>query len=187
MAGGRSRRFGGVDKALALVNGVPLYQLAALAIEPGVGRVLINSNSEDCLKRISEYEVIPDESGDYAGPLAGMLAGCRASRTPYVLFVPCDAPFIVPDLATRLYRALEVGSATVACARTSDGLHPVFALMKSSCLTSLEEALAERRHAARDWMKAQQAVYVDFDDCVDGFTNINTPEQLARLGGRPAG
>ncbi len=41
----------------------------------------------------SQYPVITDETSDFSGPLAGMLALLKQAQTPWVVFVPCDVPY----------------------------------------------------------------------------------------------
>ena len=68
---------------------------------------MINAN-----RNLGAYEsfgvpVWPDALPDYAGPLAGFLAGLERCETPYLVTVPCDTPRFPVDLVERLAAALE--------------------------------------------------------------------------------
>ena len=102
LAGGRGSRMGGVDKGLQNHLGMPLAMHALLRLGPQVGEIMINAN-----RNLGAYEAMgvpvwPDTLPDYAGPLAGFLAGLEHCETPYLVTVPCDSPLFPDDLVQRL-------------------------------------------------------------------------------------
>ena len=116
LAGGRGSRMGGVDKGLQNHRGVPLALHALLRLGPQVGHAMINAN-----RNLGAYEsfgvpVWPDPVEDFAGPLAGFLAGLEHCETPLLLTVPCDTPNFPEDLAARLASALAAEQAELASA-----------------------------------------------------------------------
>ena len=63
----------------------------------------------------------PTPLPDFAGPLAGFLAGLEHCETPYLVTVPCDTPRFPIDLVARLAAALEAEDADIAMAATRRG------------------------------------------------------------------
>ena len=186
LAGGRGSRMGGVDKGLQPHHGVPLALHALLRLTPQVGALMINAN-----RNLSAYEsmgvpVWPDAQADYAGPLAGWLAGLERCETPYLMTVPCDSPNFPADLVERLAQALVEADADIAMAATlEDGqrqVQPVFCLMKTTLLESLVMYLQEGQRKIDRWTALHRCVEVDFDDAA-AFANANTLEELQRLQG----
>ena len=184
LAGGRGSRMGGVDKGLQTHHGMPLALHALLRLGPQVGHVMINAN-----RNLGAYEsfgvpVWPDPVGEYAGPLAGFLAGLEHCETPLMLTVPCDSPNFPDDLAARLAVALDAEHADLAYAVTlEDGLEqrqPVFCLMKSALSESLVAFLHDGGHKIDRWFAQHRAVPVRFDDA-SAFFNANTAAELAQL------
>jgi molybdopterin-guanine dinucleotide biosynthesis protein A len=187
LCGGRGSRMGGVDKGLQTFKGMPLALHALLRLRPQVGDVMINAN-----RNLAAYEslgapVWPDPMGDYAGPLAGWLAGLEHCETPYMVTVPCDSPHFPDDLVARLATALEAGNADIAMAATREGgavqAQPVFCLMRSQLMESLVAALNAGERKIDRWTAQHRCVQVVFDD-TDAFVNANTLQDLARLQGR---
>lgn len=93
LAGGKSSRFGS-DKAVALVDGLPLIDHVVMGMFRNTDHLLIVG------REWRDFERIPD--GDFAGegPLAGLLSAMRhgqANGFDAVLTAPCDA-LPVPDL-----------------------------------------------------------------------------------------
>src|SRR3974377_1531129 len=80
LAGGRSRRMGGGDKGLLNLGGKPMLAHVIDRLAPQVGRMIINANGEPRRFAAWSLPVVPDTVGDFAGPLAGVLAGMRWSH-----------------------------------------------------------------------------------------------------------
>jgi molybdopterin-guanine dinucleotide biosynthesis protein A len=184
LAGGRGSRMGGVDKGLQNHGGIALALHALLRLTPQVGQVIINAN-----RNLGAYEsfgvpVWPDPVGEFAGPLAGFLAGLEHCETPLLLSVPCDTPNFPEDLAARLAAALEAENADLAYATTlEDGReqpHPVFCLLKSALSESLVAFLHGGGRKIDTWFAQHRAVGVRFADA-SAFFNANTSAELARL------
>lgn len=180
LAGGQGRRMGGVDKGLQVLRGRPMVDHVIERLRPQVDEVLVNANQN--LERYGVYgcPVVPDAVGGFAGPLAGLHAGMKSTRAPLILTVPCDSPFLPLDLAARLRAALEKNRADIAVAKTRDQAHPVFALARTAVLPHLEAFLARGERKIDLWYASLRVVEVPFDDQEDAFSNINTPQDLAR-------
>jgi molybdenum cofactor guanylyltransferase len=184
LAGGRGSRMGGVDKGLQNHHGMPLALHALLRLGMQVGHTMINAN-----RNLGAYEafgvpVWPDPVGDYAGPLAGFLAGLERCETPLMLTVPCDTPNFPDDLVARLAAALDAQNADLAYAVTfEDGREqrqPVFCLLKRELSESLVTFLHGGGHKIDAWFAQHRAVPVRFDDA-SAFFNANTMAELAQL------
>jgi molybdopterin-guanine dinucleotide biosynthesis protein A len=179
LAGGQGRRMGGVDKGLQSLRGRPMIAAVLERLAPQVDEVLINANQNlEAYARFG-YRVVADEVGGFAGPLAGMASGMKAAAQPLVVTVPCDSPFLPPDLVARLFAALEARSADLAVAKTGAQAHPVFALARRSLLANLEIFLAAGGRKIDAWYAPLAIVEVGFDDEAEAFSNINTRDELA--------
>lgn len=182
LAGGRARRMGGQDKGLIRVLGRPMVAHIVERLRPQVAQLLINANrNAAAYADIGRCAVIPDRSGDYAGPLAGMASGLAAAATPLVLSVPCDSPLIAPELAVRLQHALREREAEIAVATDGERLQPVFALLRRGLLPDLEHYLAAGERKIDRWYARHGMVEVDFADRREMFLNINAPQDLEAL------
>ena len=181
LAGGRATRMNGVDKGLVLLQQKPLIALVIARLRPQVDEILINVNRE-----IEQYEVfglpvLQDENVEFIGPLAGFKLGLQHAKHDYVLTVPCDSPLLPLDLAQRLLNGMLTSRMDIAVASSDGNAHPVFCLMKKSMLPSLQAYIESGERKVSAWQKNQQYIEVDFSDCNDAFTNLNTFEDLAVL------
>jgi len=147
-----------------------------------VDTVLINANQN--LARYAGFgcAVLPDSIPGFAGPLAGLHAALEQARTPLLLTVPCDSPFLPPDLVVRLHAALVADHAELAVARTGNRVHRAFCLTRREILPKLDAFLASGERKVGLWHASLKLAEVAFDDEADGFSNINTREDLAHWG-----
>jgi molybdopterin-guanine dinucleotide biosynthesis protein A len=176
LAGGQGRRMGGVDKGLQPFRGKPMVQWAIERLAPQVDEILVNANQNFHEYGKFGYPVVRDEIGGFSGPLAGLHAGMKAARCDLVVTVPCDSPFLAPDLVSRLKQSLKDND--LAVARTGDQPHPVFVLVRKRVLGNLEAFLAAGGRKIDLWYASLRFVEVAFDDEAEAFRNINTPEEL---------
>jgi molybdopterin-guanine dinucleotide biosynthesis protein A len=181
LAGGLGRRMGGVDKGLRPLRGKPMVQWVLERFAPQVDELMINANQHLDLYSAFGCPVIPDAIAGFAGPLAGLHAAVSATSLPLVATAPCDSPFLPTDLVERLKRALLERNADLATARTQQQAHPVFCVCRRGVLPGLAAFLAQGGRKVEQWHATLAAVEVQFDDQVEAFDNVNTPEELSRL------
>jgi molybdopterin-guanine dinucleotide biosynthesis protein A len=167
---------GGVDKGLQLLRGKPMAAWAIERLAPQVDEIVVNANQNLEAYRALGHRVVPDEVGGFAGPLAGLHAGLAAVAHPLAVTVPCDSPFLPPDLVARLRQAL--GENDLAVAKTGDQPHPVFSLVRRSVHAHLGAFLAGGGRKIDAWYASLKVIEVPFDDEADAFRNINTREEL---------
>jgi molybdopterin-guanine dinucleotide biosynthesis protein A len=179
LAGGRGSRMGGVDKGLQLFRGMPLVQHAFTRLAPQVGLVMVNANRNLEVYRTMGMEVYRDEVPDFAGPLAGVLAGLSHCTTPYLVTVPCDTPYFPHDLVERLTGGIIDAGIVTAYTREGDQLspQPVFCLMKASLRDNLRAFIDRGERKTGLWARELGGAQVIFDDAA-AFTNFNTLTEL---------
>jgi molybdopterin-guanine dinucleotide biosynthesis protein A len=184
LAGGRGSRMGGVDKGLQPHAGMPLAQHALQRLAPQVGPLLINANRNLNAYAAMGAPVCADVPPDYAGPLAGFMAGLLNCETPYLVTVPCDSPLFPVDLVERLAQALIEADADIAMAATlEDGVpqvQPVFCLLKANLRSSLATFTQSGQRKIDRWTSLHRCVEVRFDDA-HAFFNANTLDELQQL------
>lgn len=196
LAGGRGSRMGGTDKGLQKIQGTPLALHALLRLQMQQGgapaECLINANRNLAAYEAFGVPVWPDPLPDYAGPLAGFLAGMERAETPYLLTVPCDTPLFPLDLLQRMARAFDPNSTdlVMACAPEEDGElrpQPVFCLINVMLLESLVAFTQAGGRKIDRWTAQHRVTLVPFDlpgDDPRAFFNANTLDELQSLQAR---
>lgn len=184
LAGGQARRMGGRDKGLIELCGRPMVDHALAAIAPQVDALLVNANRH--LERYRECgepygaDVVSDTLDGYQGPLAGIARGLAICSTDYMVCAPCDSPLVSEDLVARLEAARRAADAEISVA-FCDRLQPVFALLPTALLPSLEAYLDAGERKIDRWYDRHRVAEADFSDRPEQFLNVNTPEEHAEL------
>lgn len=205
LAGGEGRRMGGQDKGWVVYRERPLIEHVIERLRPQIGeRLIISANRSLTRYQALGFDVVSDEQNSFEGPLAGILSGLRSCQTPYLLCVPCDVPWLPLDLAQRLYETIQHDAADVAyvtrfessqgqtedlhpgkrplSTNSRDGLcaEPLFCLISKSLESNLREWMQTGERKVMNWMKAQSAVTVVYDEKDSAcFVNVNHTEQLS--------
>jgi molybdenum cofactor guanylyltransferase len=178
LAGGAGSRLGGRDKGLEILSGKPLVEHVLVALKGQAASMLICANRNG--ERYARYApVLPDATGDFRGPLAGISAALRACNTEWLLTVPVDSPAPPRDLAARLHSAAISGGTNVAAAHDGTRAQPLFALYSRSLADSAAAALHADNPVWR-WHEAMGAARADFADQSAAFENLNTPDDFLR-------
>ena len=162
---------GGVDKGLQMLDGRLLVTHVIHRLASQASAVMISANRNLAAYAALGHTVLPDTpSLEFAGPLAGMLAGLNAvPDDAWLLAAPCDCPYLPLDLAARLLAAAEPhGLAFAQAARE----HPTHALLHAHLREPLAAYLRSGGRAVLRWMREQPHGVAQFEDEA-AFANLN--------------
>lgn len=186
LAGGQSRRMGGGDKTLRLLGGMPLLQRVIDRLRPQVETLVLNANGDPGRFAMFGLPVVPDSVPDFAGPLAGILAGLEWTATnrpdcSHLVSVATDAPFLPKDLVSWLVHGLEQAGADLACAASAGQAHPVIGLWPVRLRGDLRHAVVHEAVRKVDvWTARHRLATVPFPtEPLDPFFNANRPQDWA--------
>lgn len=179
IAGGKSSRMGGEEKAFLKLSGKSILDLVIGRFDQQVDRVVINANGDG--RRFSEtgMEVLPDILTTLTTPLSGLHACLSlATSSDFLVTVPSDTPFLPLDLAFRLVEKAKIGGAAIAHSGGQD--HFIIGAWKTSLVHELEAAIQkDGLFRVKDWaahVSANVVMWPHFP--YDPFFNVNSPEDL---------
>jgi len=187
LAGGLARRMGGGDKALIRIGNETILERALARLKPQTSGIVLNANGDPARFAAFGLPVAADSVPDFAGPLAGILAGLdwAAANQPgsdYIVSVPGDCPFLPRDLVARLHAARIAENKPLACAHSGDWRHPVVGLWPVALREDLRHAITvEDLRKIEVWTARHGVALADWPtQPVDPFFNVNTPEDVAK-------
>ncbi|MFB6267389.1 MAG: molybdenum cofactor guanylyltransferase [Halodesulfurarchaeum sp.] len=190
VCGGRSRRFGDREKALAELDGRPLLRHVADRVEPLVDEVVLSCrrDQEAAIDRALEGYPLPVEyafdTDVDAGPLHGMRRGFEVIGSPVAFVLACDLPFVDPALLESLVGFLEDHDAAVPLHRGH--VQPLAGAYRVAPIRSLLAGPAgddiDSPMAAVGAVDTAVVDPADLEVTVDDWTlfNVNTPADLRR-------
>jgi molybdenum cofactor guanylyltransferase len=203
LAGGKARRFqskGGdwQDKALANFDGKPLLILTIENVLGVVDQVVVCVNNEERKKRyievladfaLTNVKVVVDESGHIKGPNLAIMSGLKAVSADYCLTLPCDMPFLKPQVAEYMFKVTE--GVDVAVPMWPDGtLETLMMVLEREQGLEIARALwtlnlprgdAIIRGAGRRLLVSPVQEIKALDPELKSFININSKKDLRKL------
>lgn len=178
LAGGRARRLEGVDKGLVDLAGTPLIGHVIKRIAAQVDEVIISANRHADRYAAYGWPVVADASGDFPGPLAGVVAGASLARHDWLLVVPCDTPFLPDRLAARLLACAHADGVRLVRAADAGRAHYAIMLVQRALIDDLNAWLATGARRIQDWQARHRCGEVKFTQPSWAFLNINSAEDL---------
>ena len=185
LAGGLARRMGGGDKPLRKLGGMTILERVIARARAQTDVLVLNANGDPARFAAFGLPVVADGVPDFAGPLAGILAGLDWAAAEYpdcrwVASFATDTPFLPADLVSRLSAAVAEG-AELACAASAGRIHPVFGLWPVKLRDALRAAMLDEAMRKIDAFTARYGcAVVEFEARpVDPFFNANKPDDLA--------
>jgi len=174
LAGGKSRRMG-KDKALLEVNGQSMLERAIALCKTITSEIIISSNHSS--HNEFGYPVVPDEIKE-CGPMGGIAACLKISKTEWNLVLSVDSAFVESDL----YLISEAGKFDAVVPYSENGKEPLIALYNKTALPRIEENLNAGKFKMNDFLTSINTKLVDAQQWVEKypqlFYNLNRPEDL---------
>ncbi|MEO8475938.1 MAG: NTP transferase domain-containing protein [Actinomycetota bacterium] len=150
LAGGRSTRFGAADKLAARVDGIPLLHHPVLRLAEVVGQmivVLAPGADRPAMPPGVPVRLVNDATAD-EGPLAGALAGLRATETEIAVVVGGDMPTLVTDVLREMLRVAIAAAVEAVTLQDGEGFRPLPLVLRVAPATEVAHVLlhdGERR------------------------------------------
>ena len=181
LIGGNSSRMGS-PKQLLRVGGRPLAGIAAAALGAGLGAdrtvVLGAGGLPEALLGLGQ---LPDSPG-FAGPGAGLIAAHRWAPEAAWIVAACDHPWLRAEHIEWLAGQRKPGRWAVIPKQGDGHTCPTLALYEPQALERLERlarADGEQFVSPKVLLGLSRAVVVEPpEELADGWTNVNTPEEL---------
>ena len=180
LAGGYSRRMG-QEKSGLLLNGRPLIAHVLAALRTVARELLIVTNDARKFSACDARVVEDLRPGTHA--LGGLYTGLLLATHDVCFVAACDAPFRHPPLMRRLRQ--EAGGYDLVIPRTLQGLQPLHAVYRRTCLPAIAQRLRERRWDLRALASSVATRIIEpagihrCDPEERSFWNLNTPDDYA--------
>jgi molybdopterin-guanine dinucleotide biosynthesis protein A len=208
LSGGKARRFqtqnqDWQDKALAELAGKPLLVHAVQNVQGIVDEIVVCVNDEERKVKYAEVlekhglstKIVTDEKIDHiSGPNVAVLSGLKAAKADYCLTLPCDMPFLKPEVADFLFT--QADGLEVAVPMWPNGrLETLIMVLQRQTILEITNTLCRLKRPRSDDIPrgASKTLLVSpmneikrLDPELKSFININSKEDLKRLQTRRA-
>lgn len=174
LCGGRSSRMG-QDKGLVTLQEVEFILHIIKTLKNITDSALLVTQNKK-YRRFGlpvVQDVYPEK-----GPLGGIHAALQHTQESQILVFSCDIPLLKSYVIEELLRFKN--SADIVFAKTEKQWHPLIGIYAKGLLSDVEENINQNKLRLIDFIKEHKYKAVNFKDDA-AFTNINTPEILARV------
>ena len=181
LTGGRSSRMG-VDKALLLVDGVPMAERVASALqEAGCEPVILVGGDTTPLDALG-HRVVPDLVPGRRGPVAGIHAALSelTDECDAVVVAACDLPDLHSAVVERLVQAAAAAREFPAAVVAHTGRRePLCVLWNTSCAPVLARRLEGQDPSVMEVLDGLAEV-LEVSATPEHLRNVNTPSDVRR-------
>lgn len=175
LAGGKSSRMG-TDKALIDVKGKKLIEYSIAVMKQICGHIIISASNPVYEK--FGFPIVAD-SFQGIGPIAGLEACLRYSKTKINLVAPCDSPFLSINLFRETLK--ETAGYEAAVPILQDGkVEPLAGYYSKEALPTIIQQIEKGDYKLQNLLKAMNTKYVSITNPAY-LMNINTPRDLRNI------
>ncbi len=175
LAGGKSSRMGR-DKSSLVLGKMTFLERAADACKD-LHSVCVSVDDISRFKDMN-YPMVEDEVKEF-GPVEGIYQLLKVSKTPYVLVIATDMPFLNREFVNRLADCA-TGEEDCVILTCEGKLQPLCSVYKKSILPVLKKMREEQEHKVRALYSRVSVRYVDalkLGGGLDLLKNINTRDE----------
>jgi molybdenum cofactor guanylyltransferase len=182
LAGGKSRRMGGINKALLRVGQHHIIERVCEAVLQVMTNAMIITNTPDDFAFLG-LPMFPDIHPN-TGSLGGLYTGLKHCTDKLGFLVACDMPFLNPQIMKTMIDLVD--DYDVVIPNVDGGLQPLHAIYSRNCTKLIEDFLlrgnfkiidclhqVKMREVSEDFLKG-------FDPTFRFVMNVNSPEDLAK-------
>jgi molybdopterin-guanine dinucleotide biosynthesis protein A len=173
LAGGRATRLGGVDKRELVIDGRTIFERQVEVLAPLVAEIVVSSPRD-----VAGYRSVRD-AVEGQGPLAGIAAGLAGARTPWLLVIAGDMPYLTTALIERLLAAAAETIDAVGI-RIEGVPEPLVCALRVSAALPIVQARLARGELKASRLLTDEPLRVTWIEDVDrgALFNVNVPADL---------
>ena len=167
----------GFDKALIQWDGVTFLERIISNLDPVCDQILIVGDRPE----YHNYGVpVIEDTVRNIGPLGGILTGLKHAYHTSCFFIPCDMPFLGPEMITKI----------ISCSQGSQAVIPVIneraqllsGLYQKSVISQMDEMIRNGTRKVSLFVESLDIHKFTVEDGdIDQFRNINSKEELEVL------
>ncbi|QXJ37763.1 putative molybdenum cofactor guanylyltransferase [Parageobacillus caldoxylosilyticus] len=182
LAGGQSRRFGS-PKAFAKFKGKYFFEIAVETLRTVAEDIYIVSHPSlvDCFRQKTVEKVImDDERYRGQGPLAGIYTVMKKSEAEWIFVLPCDMPYMRPEVAEKLAKYANEKFDAIICAHFGR-IQPLVGMYHRRTFEQIEKLLQAKDNRMKSLLHRCHVRYVTEQDFWENeivFRNVNKPNEF---------
>ena len=189
LAGGKSSRMNGVNKAFSYINNQKLINIILCKVENLKLPVAINANQH--ISKFNQFNnnIIQDKNYIGLGPLSGVYTAMNwteAQSLNWVFTLPCDVPFFPNDIFFKVEEKIKniKKNIKIISFSSNEKKHHIISAWNLSLKKELKFALENGVRKVDTFVSRFKNVYLNYnfdEKLLDPFFNINSENEIKKL------
>jgi len=193
LGGGSGRRMGG-NKLFLAAEGQLLFERILFRLSPLFHKMIISVGPRDRepleellkIRYPKENLQIVEDTQQGRGPLEGLASALEYMDTEWAFLIGCDMLQVQQIIVQTMWMARKDES-QIICARLKGFLEPLHAFYSVSCLPMIKKNLSSGHRKLKAFYHEVNLTVVEEESLMHlpgygrSFSDVNTPEELARL------
>jgi len=184
LAGGRSSRMGGRNKAFVAVNRGPMIVEAAALLRHLFDEVMIVTNTPHEYGGLAHDAIVLTDTITGCGPLGGIHAALSHTTHDAVFLIGCDMPNLHAGLIRQMTGRFAALREDALVPRLRGMAEPLHAIYRACVKDRIHQFVRQgTTFSVNRFLATIPVCYWDVDDmegCHEAFTNVNTHDDVER-------
>lgn len=178
LAGGKSRRMGGICKADLVIGDRSIFERIRQELD-FFDEIIISSNDTE---KYEKYGRVMTDIYNNCGPAGGIYTALENCEADALFVTACDMPFIRSETIKGLFGLL--GDCDGTAVKNGERIEPLFAVYRKNTAGHFRDCIESGIYSMNRILDGLNMKYVSAAESgaeAHEFTNINTPEDYERI------
>jgi molybdenum cofactor guanylyltransferase len=184
LAGGDSKRFGGITKSNIVIGGERIISRIINSIGTIFDEIIIVTNNPSEFPQYTKCRFVGDKYLK-AGPLGGIHAALRSTAADAIFVFAGDMPFLRKEIITEQINQFCLSDYDILIPIIGEFIEPLHSIYRVAVLDDLEKFLSQgKNRSVRDFIVFFHTGYMRLEESEENkraFTNINTRSDISEL------
>ena len=182
LAGGASKRFGGITKSNIVIGGERIISRIINSINGIFDEIIIVTNNPSEFREFTTCRIVGDQYLK-AGPLGGIHAALKSSANDAIFVFAGDMPFLSKEIIAEQINRFSLKEYDILIPLIGGFIEPLHSIYRLTVLGDLERFLTGgKNRSVRDFIKNLNVGYLKIEDSEENkraFTNINSQSDIS--------
>jgi molybdopterin-guanine dinucleotide biosynthesis protein A len=184
LAGGASKRFGGITKSNVVLRGERIISRIINSINDIFDEIIIVTNDPSEFREFTTCKIIGDHY-QKAGPLGGIHSALKSSAHDAIFVFAGDMPFLKKEIIAEQINQFCLNDYDIMIPLIGEFIEPLHSIYRVTVLDDLERFLTGgKNRSVRDFIKLLNVGYLQIEESEENkraFTNINSQSDISEV------
>lgn len=182
LAGGASKRLGGIIKSNIVISGEKIITRIINSISDIFDEIIIVTYNPSEFREFTSCRIIGDHYLN-AGPLGGIHAAMKSSANDAIFVFAGDMPFLSKEIITEQINQFSSKECDILIPLIGGFTEPLHSIYRVTLLSEMERYITGgKNRSVRDFIKLMNVRYMPIHESEENkraFTNINSREDIS--------